>query len=111
MNKQERLNKIIEAIKYIADVDNDIALGYAGIFEEICDEYIKTGLNIMTKKSCKPEDILITDYIIEVESKKVIKWQEFESEQAVKLNTSKVNLPIKLVISNFFKRFFRKNVI
>ena len=44
MNKQKRLNKIIEAIKYIANVDDDIALGYAGIFEEICDEYIKTGL-------------------------------------------------------------------
>lgn len=38
MNK-ETTNKIIEAIQYIADMDRETALGYSGVFEEICEDY------------------------------------------------------------------------
>ena len=44
MNKETTL-KIIEAIRYIADVDIGTALGYSGVFEEICEDYHQEKVN------------------------------------------------------------------
>jgi len=53
----------------------------------------------MTKVSDNPEDRLIDDFIREdeIKSEKVMEWHRIKSEQAAKLNTSKVNLPIQFV--------------
>lgn len=52
MDKEERLKRIIEAIKYISKIDDDdIALGYAIHFEKIADDWATSEINILQLKN------------------------------------------------------------
>lgn len=50
MTKEQRLKETIKAIMYIANVDKETALGYAGVFEAISDKWSKSELKELKLK-------------------------------------------------------------
>ena len=70
MTKEKRLKEIIDAIKYIAKVDDEIALGYAGVFEEIADrwaENFKKKNKIEESKIKQPSSVEFATWISELD--------------------------------------------